>query len=364
MVSFIYLKWPVYRYCYLRFGVLRCLLRITPFMGYWRHRLQGYAMDSTDLSFFAAVARSGSITRAAGQLGTVPSNVTQRIRRLELQLGLPLFYRHGRGMTLSAAGERLLPYAATVEQALADACKATQAGGEPAGPLVIGAMETTAALRLPDMLVRYATQYPAVDLTLRTGTSQELRDAVLARTLDAALVAATVIDAQAQPDLVAESVGVEELVIVTAPWVAVFGPASIWSSLLDTKLIVFRDGCSYRDLLESVLRRRGVARLRLMELGSLDAIVGCVRAGIGVSLLPRALVEPLAADGSLAMHRLPDGAGTVATLCVRRRDGVVSAALEAFLQRVRLQYGVAAGAAAFGIGDGGVSADRKLINVV
>lgn len=321
-------------------------------------------MDSTDLAFFAAVARSGSITRAAGVLGTVQSNVTQRIQRLEQQLGVPLFYRHGRGMTLSAAGERLLPYAATVERALADACKAMQAGGAPAGPLAIGAMETTAALRLPDLLVRYATEYPEVDLTLRTGTSQEMRDAVLARTLDAALVAATAIDAQAQPELIAESVGVEELVIVTAPWVAVFGPASIWSSLLDTKLIVFRDGCSYRDLLEGVLLRRGVARLRLMELGSLDAILGCVRAGIGISLLPRALVEPLMASGSLAMHRLPDGAGMVATLCVRRRDGMVSAALAAFLQRARLQYGEAAVSPAFGIDDGSISADRKQLGVV
>ena len=295
-------------------------------------------MDSTDLSFFAAVARSGSITRAAGQLGTVPSNVTQRIRRLEQQLGQPLFYRHGRGMTLSSAGERLLPYAATVEQALADACKATQAGGAPAGPLAIGAMETTAALRLPDMLVRYAMDFPEVDLILRTGTSQQMRDAVLARSLDAALVAASVIDLAAQPELLAEPVGVEELVLVTAPWVSVFGPASIWSNMQDTKLIVFRDGCSYRELLESVLRRRGTARLRMMELGSLDAILGCVRAGIGISLLPRALVEPLLLDESLAMHLLPDGAGRMETLCVRRRDGFVSAALAAFLQRVRQQF--------------------------
>lgn len=295
-------------------------------------------MDSTDLAFFAAVAHGGSITRAAARLGTVPSNVTQRIQRLEQQLGVPLFYRHGRGMTLSGAGERLLPYAATVAHTLDEAGKAMQAGAGPAGPLLVGAMETTAALRLPDMLVRYAMDFPEVDLILRTGTSQQMRDAVLARSLDAALVAASVIDLAAQPELLAEPVGVEELVLVTAPWVSVFGPASIWSNLQDTKLIVFRDGCSYRELLEAVMRRRGTARLRMMELGSLDAILGCVRAGIGISLLPRALVEPLLLDESLAMHLLPDGAGTVETLCVRRRDGFVSNALAAFLQRVREQF--------------------------
>ncbi len=66
-------------------------------------------MDAADLRFFEAVARFGGMNRAAAELNTVQSNVTDRIRLLEGKLGATPFERHGRGVTLTAAGRRLLP---------------------------------------------------------------------------------------------------------------------------------------------------------------------------------------------------------------------------------------------------------------
>ena len=66
-------------------------------------------MELTDLATFAAVARCGGITRAAQELNTVQSNVTQRIKALEAEIGTALFERHSRGMNLTGAGRRLLP---------------------------------------------------------------------------------------------------------------------------------------------------------------------------------------------------------------------------------------------------------------
>ena len=68
-------------------------------------------MDTADLKVFEAVARNGGMNRAAAELHTVQSNVTARIRALEAKLGCPLFERHSRGVALTQAGERLLPYA-------------------------------------------------------------------------------------------------------------------------------------------------------------------------------------------------------------------------------------------------------------
>src|ERR1700760_410523 len=68
-------------------------------------------MELTDLVTFSAVARSGGITRAAEELNTVQSNVTQRVKALEAEIGTALFERHSRGMTLTGAGRRLFPYA-------------------------------------------------------------------------------------------------------------------------------------------------------------------------------------------------------------------------------------------------------------
>src|SRR5437763_3125429 len=69
-----------------------------------------FPVELTDLLTFSAVARSGGITRAAEELNTVQSNVTQRVKALEAEIGTALFERHSRGMTLTGAGRRLLPY--------------------------------------------------------------------------------------------------------------------------------------------------------------------------------------------------------------------------------------------------------------
>ena len=74
---------------------------------------------------------------------------------------------------------------------------------------------------------------------------------------------------------------------------------------------------------------------RLLEFGTLDAILACVGAGLGVTLLPRALVEDACREGRIAAHTLPPGEAQVETVFVRRRDAHVSSALAAFLELAR-----------------------------
>src|SRR5262249_62389748 len=96
-------------------------------------------MDAADLKFFEAVARLGGMSRAAAELNTVQSNVTARIRVLEDELGTPLFHRHARGVSLTDAGRRLLPYARRGKPADTHAKKAGAADAAPAGPTTHGA---------------------------------------------------------------------------------------------------------------------------------------------------------------------------------------------------------------------------------
>lgn len=106
-------------------------------------------MDSAELRVFEAVARTGGMKRAADELHTVQSNVTARVKALEDELGCMLFERHSRGVALTHSGQRLLPYARRVAWLLADAKRAARDEGTPGGPLTIGSLETTAALRCP-----------------------------------------------------------------------------------------------------------------------------------------------------------------------------------------------------------------------
>src|SRR3954462_3508362 len=145
-------------------------------------------MDTRDLSTFAAVARLGGMGRAARALNTVQSNVTQRVRRLEESLGVALFERSRAGARLTAAGQRLMPYAARLDALLEEAGRAARDDGAPRGTLVVGSLETTAALRLSPLLASSAAGHPHVDLVLRTGTTAEMVERVLARELEGAFV--------------------------------------------------------------------------------------------------------------------------------------------------------------------------------
>lgn len=289
-------------------------------------------MDLADLRVLEAVSRHGSMNRAAQALHTVQSNITLRIRALEEELGLKLFQRHARGVTPTPAGLRLLPYAARLSKLLADAQAAARDEGEPAGPLTLGSLETTTALRLSPLLGDFAKAHPRVRLIVGTGTTRHLIDQVLACRLDGAFVAGPV----DHPDLHQEAVFEEELVLASAPSLA---SLEALARVPELKTIVFQIGCSYRQILEAVLAERGIVTASPLEFGSLDAIVSCVAAGVGVTLLPRAVLAQAAGEGRVALHSLPAARARVATLFVRRHDAYVSSALGAFLAMARAQYG-------------------------
>src|SRR3981081_2400685 len=170
------------------------------------------AVELTDLITFSAVARTGGITRAAEELNTVQSNVTQRVKALEAEIGAALFERHSRGMTLTGAGRRLLPYAQRMAALSREAVLAARDEGEPKGPLSIGSMETTAAVRLPSLLAEFHRRFPAVRLTLRTSTTADLVAGVLDGSLDGAFVAGPIDHAELSSTIAFR----EELVLVSA----------------------------------------------------------------------------------------------------------------------------------------------------
>lgn len=282
-------------------------------------------MDASDLRLFQTVARVGSIGRAATELHTVQSNAAARLQALERDLGKALFLRHARGVTLTDAGRRLLPYAEKIGGMLAQARRAVADDGTPEGPLVVGSLETTAALRLPPLLSAFAAAFPAVDLTLTTSTSACLVSDVLEHRLDGAFVAGPV----RHPDLEEETMFREELVLATAPGVRAIEELRQQTSL---RIIVFRSGCAYRQRLESFLASRGLVGVRTLEFGTLGGIVGCVAAGIGVTLLPRAVIAAEMREGRLAAHDLPAAEARVDTVFIRRKDAFLSSAMSAFLQ--------------------------------
>jgi DNA-binding transcriptional LysR family regulator len=145
-------------------------------------------MDLSELRIFRAVVREGGVTRAAERLHRVQSNVTTRVRQLEDDLGTALFVREGKRLHLTPAGQTLLGYADRL-LALADEARDAVQDPRPRGVFRLGAMESTAAVRLPGPLHEFHRRYPGVQLEMRIGNPETLAKGILAGDLDAAFVA-------------------------------------------------------------------------------------------------------------------------------------------------------------------------------
>ncbi len=284
-------------------------------------------MELSDLTTFSTVARLGGVTRAADELNTVQSNITQRVKALEAEIGTPLFERHSRGMTPTGAGRRLLPYAQRLAALSREAMLAAREDGEPKGPLSIGSMETTAAVRLPALLAEFHRRFPAVQLSLRTAPTADLVAAVLDGSLDGAFVAGPIQHAELT-DVTAFQ---EELVLVTARRWASLAALRAGTPESGPTALVFRTGCTYRQRLEQLLTEFGWPSAARFELGTLDGMIGCVAAGMGVTLLPRAVVERNDQSGNIRIHPLSPSQSRVDTLFIQRRSAHQYSALQGFV---------------------------------
>ncbi len=284
-------------------------------------------VELIDLLTFSAVARNGGITRAAEELNTVQSNVTQRVKALEAEIGTALFERHSRGMTLTGAGRRLLPYAQRMAALSREAVLAARDDGEPKGPLAIGSMETTAAVRLPPLLADFHRRFPAVRLTLKTATTADLVAAVLDGALDGAFVAGPIEHA----DLASTLAFREELVLVSAKRFNNLAALRAGTPESGPTALVFRTGCTYRQRLEQVFSDFGWPSAARFELGTLDGMIGCVAAGMGVTLLPRAVVERSDQRKEVNVHALDTSWARVDTLFIQRRSAHQYSALSGFV---------------------------------
>jgi DNA-binding transcriptional LysR family regulator len=283
-------------------------------------------IDLTALEIFKTVAEQGGITKAAARLHRVQSNVTTRVKQLEARLGTTLFVRHKRRLTLSPDGKRLLAYADRLLH-LSSEAEAALRNGAPAGTLQIGALESTAATRLPPVLSRYHRAYPDVRIDLVTGTTGALIAKVLAHEVEAAFVAEPFTAA----DLDVEPVFSEELVLIAPRSVArITTPKDIGH----TTLIAFATGCSYRRRLEAWLGGAKVTPERIMEFGSYHAIVACVAAGTGIAVVPRSVLRLSPGRRDVRTFRLPAAIAKARTCLVWRR-GYQALALEALRTELR-----------------------------
>jgi len=284
-------------------------------------------LDLGHLQTFLVVAKTGGVTRAAAVLDYAQSSVTAQIHALEDDLGVALFERTARGMTLTDAGVRLLEHAGTLVDLASEAREAARGQGVPQGVLTLGASESLCVYRLPAALSAFHARFPHVTLDVRTGTCVELYAGVRGGLLDVAVV---MDEAAPLAGLSAETLRHEAVVMLVSPTHPLAGRTRVDpADLARQPLVVTEAGCSYRELLLRTLREEGVYPASLSTFSSVEAIKHCVMAGMGLTLLPRTTAAAEIRSGRLSVVSWTGRDFSLTTQVVVRRKQTLSPAARA-----------------------------------
>jgi len=280
---------------------------------------------------FLEVARRGSVSRAAEVLFITQPTLTARLHGLERELGTALFLRTPHGMRLTDSGRAWIPYAERALRALVDGRDALeQVMTASAGHLMIAAAPAVSTYVLPELLERFVARHPRVEVSVRTGHSEDVVELVVRDEVQLGL-GRTI----RHPDLELRPFHTEVLVLVCAPDHPFTKRKDVpMAEVAAEKLIMFDRTSSYYEITQGAFLSAGVKLRGLMELDSIEAAKKMVERGLGVALLPATAVAREAAGGSLSVVAMSDAPPMHQSLVVfRRRDagepeGIVAAFLE------------------------------------
>jgi len=280
---------------------------------------------------FLEVARRGSVSRAAEALFITQPTLTARLQGLERELGTPLFLRTPNGMRLTDAGRAWIPYAERALRALVDGRDALeQLMTASAGHLMLAAAPAVSTYVLPDMLERFVAAHPRVEVSVRTGHSEDVVELVLRDEAQIGLGRAI-----KHPELELRPFHTEDLVLVAAPDHPFTQLSSVtMPQVAAEKLIMFDRTSSYYEITQGAFLSAGVSLRGLMELDSIEAAKKMVERDLGVALLPGTAVAREIAGGTLRAVKMKDAPPMQNTIVAyRRRDagkpeGIVAAFLE------------------------------------
>jgi LysR family transcriptional regulator, low CO2-responsive transcriptional regulator len=279
------------------------------------------------LRAFSTVARHLSFARAAEELHLTPPAVSMQVKELEQQVGLPLFDRSGRNVTLTTTGEYMLAYARKALAVMKDAeDMIARFRGLQGGQLAIGIV-STAKYFVPQLLAQFRTDHPALDVRLSMGNREQLVALMQRGEVDLAIMGRPPREWATR----AEPFAAHPHVLVTAinhPLTKRDHIAAI--SLADEGFIVRENGSGTRAALEEYMRDFNVPMRVVMEMPSNEAIKQAVIAGMGVSLLSLHTITLELKSGLIAMPEV-EGLPVVRRWHVVNNLGkVLSPAAEAF----------------------------------
>ena len=288
-------------------------------------------MELKNLRTFQAVVDQGSYPRAAERLGYTQSTVTVHIQQLEEELGVPLFQRVGRRMTLTQAGEQAL---AQTRELLLAAERLSQLGLErqaPSGTLRVDMAETLLCYKTQPVIQKFRKLAPQVRLIIRSRNCLDIAENVRSGACDLGVG----YDMDWSRDVLeVEPMGEYEVILLAAPQFA-HRDFTTPGQRKPVSLVTDEPDSIFRRRLEEYLRARNITLDATLELWSIETIKRCVMSNLGFTYLPRFAAQGELADGRLVELIAPISGVRFPTLCARHKNRWITPAMELCMQLLR-----------------------------
>jgi DNA-binding transcriptional LysR family regulator len=276
-------------------------------------------MELGQIEAFVESQRRGSITRAAAALDLTQPTLTARLRGLEQELGAQLLVRGRRGVSLTAAGRRFLPRAQAALEAVRRGVEETKAAREGRGGVLALGLATDLALYIaPAALARFARAHPDVEISVRSGRSHAVAEALRADEIEIALVSQLV----ALPELASRPLYEEAVPVVVSKAHPFAARGRIGIDDLARSGLVMRDPTAYLHAITvAYFAEAGTAPRILMELNNTEACKRVVLAGLGAALLPQMAIHDELRRGDLVTLRVEGHPAPKRTIHLMTRAG-------------------------------------------
>lgn len=291
-------------------------------------------MDLKHLQTFRTIIDEGGFSKAAEKLNYTQSTITFQIGQLEQELSTRLFEKIGRKMTLTKAGERLIPY---VDEILASVDKLRNFEDDLAecrGDLHVGVGETLLCYRLPIILKEFHRQAPKARLFLRSMNCYDIRNELMDGSLDIGVFYNCV--GGFGTNLTTFPMGVYPLSLVASNELKQRFPDFITPDQhIPVPFIINEPACVFRQIFERYLREKSIVLDHTIELWSIPTIKNLVRNDVGVSYLPRFSVQEELDNGSLTEIPTELSDTTITAVCGYHKNKWISPLMQLFINLCR-----------------------------
>lgn len=300
-------------------------------------------MNLEQLTGFVEIASLGHFTRAAERLHLAQPSLSRQISSLERDLGVELFHRARGNVSLTAAGERLLPIA---RRMLADAESArgemAELAGLRRGRIRLGATPTLCTSLVVDVLAEFRERHPGIDIEILERGSRSLIAALVEGALDLALIVTSVSSGGARAVLEREPILSERLVAASSAAAPdPFGAATdepvrpiALAELAAIPQVSFPENYDLRVAMDSAFNAAGLSPSIAVEGAEMDAALSFAERGIGVAVVPA-----MVAENRPALRATPFAAAELTrTISMARRSDMApthaASAMQALIREV------------------------------